>query len=352
MQSLVGLAILLYAATLIAACVGLWIFIFKRFREGTPVLEARPAPPANWGLVDVLGGAIGVIFLIIVFSAIAVGPRSSSSELTIEQQSGMMWAQMFAQSLVCLIILGLIFLRGGRNQIFGDSPSTFLNDVKIGIAAFGALCVPVLVLQMILALLVPYEHQLIDMMLTNPTSNIIIPVVFSAVIIAPLTEEFAFRLVLQGWLEDVLSGRLHNGVEILLGRIVGLDLNRSETFEVASEPLVKSLPASDVEESANPYQSPLPETVAAEVPVNGNEARPQLMAVPILVSSLLFAGLHLGQGAAPIPLFVLALGLGYVYQKTRTLTPSLVVHMLLNGQSMLLLLLQLIFGDGLTEPPV
>ena len=57
---------------------------------------------------------------------------------------------------------------------------------------------------------------------------------------------------------------------------------------------------------------------------------------PILVSSLVFALLHLGQGGAPIPLFFLAVGLGFLYQRTGRLTPCIVVHMLLNGTMLLL----------------
>ena len=64
---------------------------------------------------------------------------------------------------------------------------------------------------------------------------------------------------------------------------------------------------------------------------------PLLGVVPICISSLVFALLHVGQGAAPIPLFVLALGLGYLYQRTGQLLPCIIVHMLLNGTSMAIL---------------
>ncbi|MCH8047083.1 MAG: CPBP family intramembrane metalloprotease, partial [Planctomycetes bacterium] len=63
--------------------------------------------------------------------------------------------------------------------------------------------------------------------------------------------------------------------------------------------------------------------------------------VPICISSLIFAMLHIGQGAAPIPLFVLALGLGYLYWRTGQLLPCIIVHMLLNGTSMALLWLSI-----------
>ncbi len=63
------------------------------------------------------------------------------------------------------------------------------------------------------------------------------------------------------------------------------------------------------------------------------------------MSSALFALCHYGQGLAPISLFFLALVLGYLYQRTHRLWPSLVVHMLLNGGSIVILWLTV--GSGL-----
>ena len=40
------------------------------------------------------------------------------------------------------------------------------------------------------------------------------------------------------------------------------------------------------------------------------------------VSAAIFAFMHLGQGPAPIPLFFLAIGLGYLYRQTHRATPS------------------------------
>ena len=56
--------------------------------------------------------------------------------------------------------------------------------------------------------------------------------------------------------------------------------------------------------------------------------------LPIVVSSLLFALAHFGYGPDPIPLFLLALILGYVYQRTHRIVPSIVTHALFNGMSL------------------
>ena len=52
--------------------------------------------------------------------------------------------------------------------------------------------------------------------------------------------------------------------------------------------------------------------------------------MPILISSVLFALAHFGYGPEPVPLFFLALILGYVYQRTHRIIPCIVTHALFN----------------------
>ena len=62
---------------------------------------------------------------------------------------------------------------------------------------------------------------------------------------------------------------------------------------------------------------------------------------PIAISSAIFAALHYTHGPDWIPLFGLALGLGYLYRRTHRITPGLVVHLLLNLVSMLALCVEI-----------
>jgi membrane protease YdiL (CAAX protease family) len=61
----------------------------------------------------------------------------------------------------------------------------------------------------------------------------------------------------------------------------------------------------------------------------------------IMVSSALFGLAHYGYGYEPIPLFILALGLGYIHEKTGRLWPCIVVHGLLNLLTFVALIAQL-----------
>ena len=56
--------------------------------------------------------------------------------------------------------------------------------------------------------------------------------------------------------------------------------------------------------------------------------------LPIALSSVLFALAHVGQGASPISLFFLAIGLGFLYQRTHRIVPCIIAHMLFNAFGM------------------
>jgi hypothetical protein len=90
----------------------------------------------------------------------------------------------------------------------------------------------------------------------------------------------------------------------------------------------------------NPYASPSElkiedGSLGAESPA---DLQPELFGwsacAPIGITSAIFALLHLSHGPDWIPLFFLAAGMGYLYQRTHRLLPSLTVHALLNGLSM------------------
>lgn len=350
--SLVGLAVLAYAVVLLSVSFSVWMYIFARRKADLPILEQRSTDVCHWGAIDVVVGTIGVIALIIVLAGLFMGPidRSPGAELDLDQKIGAMWGQMIAQSLVCIGLAVTIVMRGGGGMFFGTSTAQRNEDIRIGVAAFCALCIPVIAIQVLAGYLTPYEHPLINMMIADPQPQVLIPVLISAVLIAPLTEEFAFRMVLQGWLEDLLGGRLGRRFSILWGRTDN-EVVVTPHSDPATFALTEPAETNSYDEDGNPYVSPILED-ETEFDEDVGIHVPAFQGMPILISATLFALLHLGQGAAPIPLFVLALGLGYVYQRTRTLTPSLVVHMLLNGQSMVLLLVQIFFGEAAHTPPV
>jgi membrane protease YdiL (CAAX protease family) len=132
-------------------------------------------------------------------------------------------------------------------------------------------------------------------------------VAVSAIVVAPLFEEFIFRLLIQGWLEKILM------------RADGDDR------PIDALPLVAS-----ADSPAIIFQPP-----------HGVSTRTRWL--PIVISSLMFSMSHLGPeyGYSAIPLFFLAMILGYIYQRTHRIVPCIVAHMAFNSISITLTWIQI-----------
>jgi hypothetical protein len=186
----------------------------------------------------------------------------------------------------------------------------------------------------------PSSHPLIEMLQKTPSLGMFALTCFSAVIVAPLSEEFAFRVLLQGWLEKIAQGNERTDAILLGGHTLSEPpaityLDDAEDEEGAEPETAGPIPPVDY---TNPYAPPqarfAPQQLPAAEPLERIEPS-RLWPLPILVSALIFALLHWSHGPDWVPLSVLGVGLGYLYQRTHRATPSIVVHFLLNSLSMI-----------------
>jgi membrane protease YdiL (CAAX protease family) len=173
------------------------------------------------------------------------------------------------------------------------------SDTWLGLKTFAAVALPVYGLSALLSQWIPGKHPLETLISEHPRPGLIALMTLAACIGAPLAEEFMFRVLLQGWLERQwqVGETTHD--------------QQTPTASVANVAVTAARPG---------------------MPVNW---------APIGVSATIFALLHLGHGAAPIPLFFLALALGWLYQRTHRIWAGLVVHAALNTTSTALLAVHL-----------
>ena len=75
------------------------------------------------------------------------------------------------------------------------------TDVAIGSVAFFAVAPLVFGIQWLLSQFFESTHPLLELLKENPAPRFFAVSVFSAVLVAPLVEEFVFRVLLQGWIE-------------------------------------------------------------------------------------------------------------------------------------------------------
>lgn len=218
-----------------------------------------------------------------------------------------------------LLITLPLLLRATSRAGLGDLGLTtveFSSHVRFGVMAF-LLFSPVvyainglMVLASRAAGVEPLKHPLEQMVRGEFSLKTAFLAMISAVVLAPLVEELFFRGVFQGWLSKRFGRRVRGEAEGLP------DGSESPT----------SWPSLEIEE-------------------DGVGSRPRTL-WPILLTSAFFALVHAEQWPAPVAIFVLSLGLGFVYQASGSLVSSIVMHALFN------LLGTLILFNALLNPIV
>jgi membrane protease YdiL (CAAX protease family) len=360
-EQLAGIAAL---AVLTAGLAG-WVQALGRWRAGHPLVPLSERDPVPWSILDLL---VVILAYMATFVCSDYWIRGNEPFNPANATAEDLWAFFVAQGLtnalsipIAIVItrfrIGtriLVTLRRIWNELTGAEPdgSTLVlgarlspatvhdwgfsirrlgSDVVIGCIAFCMLAPPVLAIQAVLTQWFPYEHPLIVALHEHMTSSLFFVGVIVAVVVAPPSEEFFFRVLLQGWLERV-AVRKH------LPPLVPADGYFQSPSSMPAVPFVTAELAS---EAAKPYATPQLDAAAGAEEKAVMDSPPRW---PIFVSAAIFALMHAGNGPDPIPLFFLALGLGYLYRQTHRITPSMTVHFLLNAASMTLLWMELTFG--------
>jgi membrane protease YdiL (CAAX protease family) len=300
-----------------------------------PLVSFTPRRPVPWALFDLIALlAIWLIGSAVVSVALRqlgwLGETKDVAELTLAQQQAVIVGNLAVSLLIVACGLSLIALRtGARLSDFGWSPRDIPTDIRLGLIGFVMLAPPVYAMQgLLVQFWQPSTHPLVEMFKASPDPRFFVLLFVAAAVVAPLFEELVFRVLLQGFLEKVVRfrGEVH---ELFFG-----DVHRSLP-EAAAEPI-------DVAPSLAPL-SPEPPVPSPQPPPP--ELRGLAAWLPIAVSSIVFALMHYSHGPDWIPLTFLAAGMGYLYQRTHRLLPSLVVHVLVNSSSMLALWVQ-VFEKG------
>ncbi|TWT56125.1 CPBP family intramembrane glutamic endopeptidase [Allorhodopirellula solitaria] len=229
------------------------------------------------------------------------------------------------------------------------------GDLSLGFRAAWLILPPTMLLMGLVSILQKYTHPVLEALKpagpdSAPDLTVFAALFFTTAIITPLVEEFWFRGLLQGGLQRLADMAVDSQRQ----------WNRLTASRSSSDTEFSPDASNDVVDHPNalatddPYASPRDLAQNESVAQNHLTARElerdqdtrsdwtPTAVWPILVTSVIFAVMHWGQGLAPIPLFFLSLGLGYLYRQTGSLVPSIVVHFTLNGFTMCVTLLQIL----------
>ena len=301
----------LLVAVVAVASVATWAYIYQRYLRPQGVLPRQQRLSVTW-----TGWHVLLVFIMsyMIFQPIALSlsgvkldEAASKDQAEIERAFADLSPNEVASrisfvslssllSVIAAAVLLMLATQATQEDLgLSEDGRQMAKEVFIGCLGFLAATLPVLSLQFIVTKLVPYHHPIFDMLSSGDNSRLWLVAGISAAVVAPITEEFFYRAVLQGWLE-----------RLALGTRDGISLQKVESDE--GEQRVKLV----------------------REPV---EAR---AVWPIWVSAAVFALMHFGQGAAPIPLLLLGALLGYIYRQTHRLIPCMVLHCLFNTFSLII----------------
>jgi len=342
----------LAVSLLVVASLWSWAAALKKLIAGQPLLAYEPRPQPAWQILDVFFTVLLLLAMQglagILMQSVSAPDLEAAAQPLAGQDADSPATQLaivlggLASLLACglggLFIVGRTGARWGRD--LGLTLGQAGRDIASGLVAFAMLAPIIYTMQLILVQWFPSAHPLIESFRAHPTLSFYLACVFSAAIVAPLVEEFVCRVLFQGWLERVFASASAKQ-PFFFQPATGLP-------QIEPEPLPAALPSPPAEIESNPYAPPTRanQTGGGEA---GDPLRPPVeppgkfaSAAPILISSTVFAGLHWSHGPDPIPLFVLALGLGYLYQRTHRILPCVVLHFLVNAFSLVVLALSLV----------
>jgi membrane protease YdiL (CAAX protease family) len=341
----------LLAATVLAMGIA-WLWAIGRLANRKPLFPEEKTCLVPWTtraflLCFLEWVVINVAIAQVYFAASGIRPRQQA--LTAGQQ-------MILGSLVnitLLIVLPASLVRVSRSasalRRLGIHREGLGRHVRQGAVAFLLLAPVVYAVQYEAGVIWKSRtHPIEDMLVAQPSAGMALFTFLAAVILAPVTEELVFRGILQNWLSGLSLRSSSNRKAVLADGddlVDPLDLvqmpEHSESAPDGDPPFERVGSPSGSghsDEGETPRDEP-EEFGPGEKPVS---CRRSIM--PVVITSAVFAALHAPQWPAPIAIFLLAMGLGILYQRTGSLVTSFTMHALFNGFSMLMLFLFVLTG--------
>jgi len=265
----------------------------------------------------------------------AGSPGLSVPQLTLSTL-GMLTATVITLMILCLnhrsaiSRIGLIPKRG---------------DIGLGLRSALMILPPTMLIMTAVSLMQEYSHPVLDALQPDeseagPNYAVFALLFVTTALVTPVVEEFWIRGLLQGGLQRLADWRLSMVRQSFEQSAAPIETpDDAPAFQLQRE-------ATNINETA--YMAPgtaagtepLVATASTAMHTDSSDWTPTAI-WPVFVASLVFALLHWGQGLAPIPLFFLSLGLGYLYRQTGSLIPPIIVHFVLNGLTMVMTLIEM-----------
>lgn len=278
---------------------------------------------------------------------------------------------LYIQTFLNILFIGVVPLvlawtTGARARTFGIERGAIVQYFGTGIAG-GVIMFPLILLLNVgvMRLFGSKEHPVAELMKGDRSLSYMAFSFFSVVIVAPLAEELFFRVILQGWLEKAVArlrgtrpGNNHNHADTTIQksesikdsvdagldeepRIAGVESDDATPDRVEGD-RDRAAVLSDSRVVRGDWGKAADAGVRFEGGFSGDSARPDwIRFAPNVIASTGFALAHMTVWPTPIPLFVLSLGIGYVYSRTRSWAACAAMHATFNEINLLMLVIYL-----------
>lgn len=167
-------------------------FVRRRLTSGEPVVAERVHPQVPWE-----AGDVALVVVVYLLGATLLARGASESRPLVDR----LVANAVLSLGTMLAAMAWLRFRGADWSDLGFPEGRLRDHAALAARALGLVVFPLLMLAAALNAVVHYEHPIVDFLDRNRGLAAAGLVVLSAVVVAPLTEEFFFRRVLQGWLE-------------------------------------------------------------------------------------------------------------------------------------------------------
>ena len=315
----VWLAIFPPVALLVVAAL-VWRGCFRR-----NVFDDAPTREAGLSAFDLAGGLAammigGLAFQILMQSRGLVGANGKVAFDSILE--GSVWGLVGQVMAVVPLLLYIIFrIRGEENgaKEFGFIPRDIKREISVAaVATIVSLVLVFATSTIVVSIGILFEqpapklgHQMLEQLVESPSTLAQVLIAVSAIVVAPIVEEIAYRGLIQTalltWLLPAFGVFKEGCPEC------GYDLRGTLAAGRESCP-----------ECGKPVRLKAPKLLTAMLTAR---------CVTIFFAALLFAMVHIG-GATwqTVPsLFVLGVILGWVYERTGSLLPCILIHAIFNG---------------------
>ena len=268
---------------------------------------------------------------------------------TVTQNQFLFSGFAISAQLLCVILM-TVFICGRTGcslKKLGWRVDQLPGDLQAGLRCFLMMTPVILVLNAVLqgVTKTPYEHPIQEMIKLYPW---LLGIAFwQAAIVAPISEEFAFRVLLIGWFESI-----HFGKNKLLTFLFGMS-----TTPTRVEPAILSAdmdtfalsPMNSSGDTGNPYNAPSTSALVTGGSPAQDDLKTDEMAIdgytppwwPALLSGTLFGLAHFSYGVSWVALIIFGIVLGRLYQIRQSIIPVILVHFMFNGMNIVMLGLSL-----------